>query len=186
MVYFNFSYCFSDKWGIFEHPHKWLWFSNIFKFHRIQSMKKDAFRYHLLNVLKMSTGCSVLFDVHSKLSLAWSISDPYFIILSLLCADSSRLEIIFSLQSNFNNPVIFFSLYYSSVLNQMRGFFFHWDLLSTVFKNESNFLYNRIEFKSKKVWTPFKRRFCNWRIEKISLWNSFTLRQRIRALRIAF
>lgn len=98
--------------------------SNTFGSHRTQSIKKDAFRYPLLSVLKMSTGCSILLDVHSKPSLASSISDPCFIILLLLCADSSRVEIIFSLQSNFNNPVIFFSLYYSSVLNQMRGFFF--------------------------------------------------------------
>lgn len=104
--------------------HEMLWFSNIFRFHRTQSIRKDAFRYHLLNVLKMSTGCSVLLDVHSELSLAWSTSHPCFIILPLPCADSSWVEIIFSLQSNFNNPVIFFSLYYSSVLNQMRGFFF--------------------------------------------------------------
>lgn len=170
-------------WRIFEHPHILLQFSSIFRFQRTKSIKKDAFRYHLLNVLKMSTGCSLLSDVHSKLSLAWSISDPYFIILPLLCADSSRVEIIFSLQSNFNNPVIFFSLYYSSVLNQMRGFFF-FSPIGTYslhfFKNESNFLYYRIELKSKKVWTPFKRQFCNWRIERISLWNSFTLRQRIK------
>lgn len=86
-----------------------------------------------------------------KLSLAWSISDPYFIIPPLFCADSSPVEIIFSLQSNFNNLVIFFSPYYSSVLNQMRGFFFFFpqgDLLSTLFKNESKFLYYRIELNS--------------------------------------
>ena len=33
----------------------------------------------------------------------------------------------------------------------MRGFFPpHWDLLSTLLKNESNFLYYRTELKSKK------------------------------------
>ena len=179
--YFTFLHCFHDKWRILEHPCKLLWFSNIFRFHRTQSIRKDAFRYHLLNVLKMSTGCSVWLDVHSELSLAWSTSHPCFIILPPLCADSSWVEIIFSLQSNFNNPVIFFSLYYSSVLNQMRGFFFpHGDLLSTLFKNESKFLSYRVELKLKKVWTPFKRQFCHWRIERISLWNSFTLRQRIK------
>lgn len=179
--YFTFLHCFHDKWRIFEHPWKLLWFSNIFRFHRTQSIRKDAFRYHVLNVLKMSTGCSVLLDVHSELSLAWSTSHPCFIILPLPCADSSWVEITFSLQSNFNNPVIFFlSLLFICLKPNERIFFPHGDLLSTLLKNESNFLYYRIELKSKKFWTPFKRQFCHWRIERISLWNSFTLRQRIK------
>lgn len=139
--------------------------TNTFRSHRTQSIKKDAFRYPLLSVLKMSTGCSILLDVHSKPSLASSISDPCFIIL-LLCADSSQGEIIFSLQSNFNNPVIFFSLYYSSVLNQMRGFFFSDGTYYPHFlKMKVTFFIVESNSYQKKVWTPFKGWFCNRRMK---------------------
>lgn len=83
--------------------------------------------------------------------LAWTVSEPCFIILPLLCADSSRVEIIFPLQSNFNNPVIFFSLYYSTVLNQMRGFFFPLGLtLHTFFEKKVTFFIIELNSNQKR------------------------------------
>lgn len=126
-------YCI-DKRRIFEHLCKLLWFTKIYRFHKTQSIKKNVL---LDTTFLMFSKCPQV--VHSIIrcsfktltSLKYLWSD--FIILSLLCADSFQVEIILSLQSNLNNLVIFFSLYYSSVLNQMRGFLFpHWDSLSTL------------------------------------------------------
>lgn len=116
-------YCI-DKQRIFEHLCELLWFTKISRFHKTRSIKKNVL---LDTTFLMFSKCpqvvhSIIrcsFKTLTSLKYLWS----YFTILSLLCADSSRVEIIFSLQSNLNNLVIFFSLYYSSVLNQMRGFF---------------------------------------------------------------
>lgn len=127
-------YCI-DKRRIFEHPCKLLWFTKIYRFHKTQSIKKNVL---LDTTFLMFSKCpqvvhSIIrcsFKTLTSLKYLWS----YFIILSLRCADSSQVEIIFSLQSNLNNLVIFFSLYYSSVLNQMRGFFFPIGTYSPHFK----------------------------------------------------
>lgn len=84
-------------------------YSDTFGLTETQTIGKDALRDWPFRVFKMSTGCSVLLDVHSEISLAWVsmiyiLSSSFYSVLTALefklsspCSQILTIQLSFSL-----------------------------------------------------------------------------------------